>query len=118
MLEDDGRRVLVAPDELNGWTPPPELGRLDVAVLPMGICEFDPLTGERRIAPEHQILRAEATFDETLAIVDALDADRVVLSHIEEMDGLTHDDLRRLERRLQGDGRDIAFAYDGMVVDV
>ena len=36
VLEDDGRRALVAPDELNGWMPPPELGRFDLAVLPMG----------------------------------------------------------------------------------
>ena len=118
LLEGDGERVLVAPDELHRWTPPPDLGRLDLAVLPMGICEFHALTGERRIDPEHPILRAEATFEETLAIVEALDVDRVVLSHIEEIDGLSHDDLRELERRLQDDGRPIVFAYDGMVVDV
>ncbi len=80
-------------DELNGWVPGDELRGCDLAVLPMGICEFDVVTGERRIDERHPILRYEATFEETLAIVDRLDAGRVVLSHVEEMDGLSFDDL-------------------------
>jgi phosphoribosyl 1,2-cyclic phosphate phosphodiesterase len=112
---DDGRRLLLAPDELNGWAPPLEVRGPDVAVLPMGICEHDPLTGERRIDPAHPVLRYEATFEETLAIVDALGAGRVVLAHLEEIDGLTYDDLVRLERIV---GRGITFAYDGLRVEV
>ena len=81
----------------------------------MGICEHDPFTGERRIHPDHPVLRAEATFAETLAIVDALAAERVVLSHVEEIDGLGFDDLRRLEAEV---GRGITFAWDTMTVDV
>jgi phosphoribosyl 1,2-cyclic phosphate phosphodiesterase len=114
-LVADGRRLLLAPDELNGWTPPPDVRGAQVAVLPMGICELDPFTGERRIDPAHPVLRYEATFDETLAIVDVLEAERVVLSHLEEMDGLTYNDLLRLERRV---GRSITFAYDGLRVPV
>ena len=114
-LAGDGRRLLLAPDELNGWNPPPEVRGVDLAVLPMGICEHDPFTGERRIDPAHPALRYEATFEETLAIVDALEAGSVILSHIEEIDGLTYDDLLRLERRV---GRSITFAYDGLRVPV
>lgn len=114
-LREDGRRVLVAMDELHGWTPPPELRGWDLALVPMGICERDPFTGERRIHADHPILRFEATFEETIAIVDALEAERVVLSHVEELDGLSHDDLLRLAVRL---GRGITFAWDGLVVDV
>lgn len=114
----DGRRLLVAPDELNGWSPPEDVRGCDLAVLPMGICEHHPLTGERRIDPAHPILRLEATFAETLEIVDALAADRVVLTHIEEIDGLTLDDLAVLEQRVQADGRPITFAWDGLQVDV
>ena len=110
-LSADGRRLLLAPDELNGWTPPPELRGVDLAVLPMGICELDPFTGERRIHHEHPVLGAEATFDETLAIVDALGAGRVILSHLEEIDGLTYDDLLRLEAQV---GRNVTFAFDGL----
>jgi phosphoribosyl 1,2-cyclic phosphate phosphodiesterase len=114
-LSADGRRLLVAPDELNGWTPPQELCGVDLAVLPMGVCEHDPFTGERRIHAEHPVLRYEATFEETLAIVDALGAERVILSHLEEIDGLTYEDLLRLERRV---GRRVTFAFDGLRVAV
>ena len=48
----------------------------DLAVLPMGICEFDLFTGERLIHEEHPVLRFEATFEETLGIVAELDAGR------------------------------------------
>jgi phosphoribosyl 1,2-cyclic phosphate phosphodiesterase len=90
-----------------------------VAVLPMGICEHDPFTGERRIHPDHPLLRVEATFAQTLDVVQALRAGRVYLTHIEEPDQLGYDDLLRLERVLADrDGIEVTFAYDGLVVDV
>lgn len=116
---DDGRkRALIAPDELNGWTPPSEVRSVDLAILPMGILEFDPLSGERVIDEEHHVLQLEATFDETLEIVEQLGATRVILTHIEEMNQLGYDELLQLESNLQADGLDISFAYDTLVVDV
>jgi phosphoribosyl 1,2-cyclic phosphate phosphodiesterase len=84
----------------------------------MGICEHHPLTGERRIHPEHPILRFEATFAETLEVVDRLEAERVVMSHVEEIDGLSYDDLLVLEELLRSEGRPVTFAYDGLSVEV
>ena len=117
-LTDGDRRLLVAMDELNGWSPPAALSGCDLAVLPMGICEFDLFTGERLIHEEHPVLVYEATFAETLGIVDMLAAERVVLSHIEEMDCISYADLLQVERRLQDEGLDVAFAWDGMTIDV
>lgn len=114
-LRERGRRVLIAMDELNGWSPPAALKGLDLAVLPMGICEFDLFTGERRIHPEHPVLIYEATFEETRAIVKELDAEHVVLSHVEEIDGLSHDDLLRIAPDY---GANVTFAWDGLVVEV
>lgn len=113
-----GRRLLVAMDELNGWTPPAALRGVDLAVLPMGICEHHPLTGERAIHAEHPVLRYEATFAETLAMVDALDARRVILHHVEEMDELTYDDLLLVQERERRNGRPLTFAWDGLVEEV
>ena len=117
-LTDGGRRLLVAMDELNGWVPADEIEGCDVAVLPMGICEFDLFTGERRIHEEHPVLVFEATFAETIGIVDALDAGRVVLSHVEEMDCISYEELLQVEERLRGEGRNVTFAWDGLTVDV
>lgn len=118
LFEGDGRRLLIAPDELKGWAPPQEVRGVSVAVIPMGLVELDPLSGERKLQEDHPLLQEEATFEETLRIADMLGADRVILSHIEEMDGLSFDDLEELARRLQSEGKNISFAHDTLMVDV
>jgi phosphoribosyl 1,2-cyclic phosphate phosphodiesterase len=112
------RRVLIAPDELFGWQPAPDVCGVDLAILPMGVMEFDPFSGERRIPADHPILGSEATFAQTLDIVRQLNAAQVILTHIEEPDGLSYDDLLVVEGRLQAEGLAIRFAYDTLVVDV
>jgi phosphoribosyl 1,2-cyclic phosphate phosphodiesterase len=118
LLQEGDTRVLIAPDELNGWTPPDFVRGVDAAFLPMGITEFDPFTGDRVIAEEHPVLRTEATYRETMEIVQALEAKRVVLGHIEEQDGLGYDDYERLGAKLRGEGFAVEFAYDTMTVEV
>jgi phosphoribosyl 1,2-cyclic phosphate phosphodiesterase len=118
LMEESGKRVLIVADELHNWSPSPDVCGVDLAILPMGLVEFDPCTGERRISAEHPLLKEEATFDQTLEIVRQLQAARVILSHIEEPDGLSYDDLQALQQRLQGDGLPISFAFDTMKVDV
>jgi phosphoribosyl 1,2-cyclic phosphate phosphodiesterase len=113
LVEGEGKRLLLAPDETNGWDPPAQVRGVDLAVIPMGVCELDPLTGARRIHPDHPVLTAEATFEETLVIVEKLGARRTVLSHVEEIDGLSYDDLVEL-----GERHGVEFAYDGMVLAV
>jgi phosphoribosyl 1,2-cyclic phosphate phosphodiesterase len=115
LIEDGKTRVLLAPDETNGWEPSEALKGIDLAIVPMGICEFHPLTGERRIHADHPLLRLEATFDETVQIVQRLGARRTVLSHVEEMDGLSYDELKEIEGRLE---TRVEFAYDGMLLEV
>ena len=120
LLEEGDTRVLLAPDELHGWRPPDWLiaPQLDLALLPMGVVEFDVFTGERVIPAEHPVLRTEATFAETLKISVALNARRTLLTHVEESDQLSHDDLTRLASQLQSRGLAIEFAYDTMAIDV
>jgi len=117
-LEQTGRRALIVPDDLLGWEPSAEIQGADLAVIPMGLAECDPLTGERRIHEDHPVLQSEATFRQTLELVPKLGAARVVMTHIEEPDGLSYDDLLDLSMRLQREGLPIEFAYDGMIIDV
>lgn len=73
----------------------------------------------RRIPEDHHLLTIEATFDQTLAVVRKLKARQVIMSHIEEIDQLSYDDLKRLEKQLQNQGlTNITFAYDTLLVDV
>ena len=53
LFEDGVQRVLIAPDELFGWTPPDFVHGVDLAVIPMGLPEIHPLTGKRLIPAEH-----------------------------------------------------------------
>jgi phosphoribosyl 1,2-cyclic phosphate phosphodiesterase len=114
-LFDDGvSKVLIAPDDINGWEPPEFVKNVDLAVAPMGILEKDPFTNERKINENHPVLKSEATFEETLEIVKQINAKRTILTHIEEPDGISYDELKELEKALI-DLR-IEFAYDNMLV--
>ena len=113
-----GEPGLDRPDQGAGWQPPADLGHLDLAVVPIGIIEINPLSGERNLPADQPVLQTEATFRQTLDIVRQLDADRVLMTHIEEPDRLSYDDLEALAAKLASDGLNIAFAYDGLIVEV
>lgn len=117
-LDEAGKRVILIPDELEGWSPQPEHKGADLAILPMGICEINPLTGERNFPPNSPTLSSECTFEATLKIVKELKAKRTILSHIDEPEGLSYEDLCLLEAKLQGEGIPVEFAYDGMILEI
>ena len=112
LFEGDGKRVLLAMDETHGWTPP-DLGRLDLAVLPVGVFEHHPYTGERLIPEEFTSRRSSLRYATALEMARTLGAGRTVLSHVEEMDRMSHDELVQLG---ETDGWEPAF--DGLLVEV
>jgi phosphoribosyl 1,2-cyclic phosphate phosphodiesterase len=113
LFEDGTRRVFVAMDETHRWSPP-DLGPLDLAVLPIGVFEHHPYTGERLIPEEFCKPPVRKTrYAMTLELLEKLAPQRAVLSHVEEMDRLSHDELVRLGA---SDGWEPAF--DGLVVDL
>lgn len=116
LLAGEGKRVLIAMDELFGWSPPDWVKGVDLAILPKGLNEFDPFTGERRIPETHPVLKFEATFRQTVEMVQALEAKQVILTHIEETDRLSYADYRRLEEQFQP--LNLSFAFDTRVVEV
>ena len=113
LFEDGTHRVLVAMDETQGWEPP-DLGPLDLAVLPIGVFERHPFTGERRIPEEFCVPPVhKVRYRTALEQLRTLAPRRGVLGHIEEMDGLSHADLLALA---EGEGWEPAF--DGLLVDL
>jgi phosphoribosyl 1,2-cyclic phosphate phosphodiesterase len=113
LFEAGGKRILIAIDETHRWKPP-ELGPLDLAVLPLGVFERHPFTGERMIPEEFCKPPVHKTrYGTTLEQARTLGAARTILTHVEEMERLSHDDLERLGAV---DGWEPA--YDGLVVAV
>lgn len=118
MLESKDKKILIAVDELKNWKPEASMRDIDLAVLPVGIFEVHPLTGKRILAKDHPLLQVEATFMETLEVIKELDAKRVILTHIDEPNGLGYNDLQELEAKLKAEGLQVEFAYDTQIVDV
>jgi phosphoribosyl 1,2-cyclic phosphate phosphodiesterase len=118
LLKTNDKKVLIALDELNNWKPGQQLQGVDLAVLPIGIFEYHPLTGERLIISRHPVLKEEATFAETLEMIKELNPKKTILTHIEEMNGLSFDELKKVEKLLNEEGLNIEIAYDTLVVDV
>ena len=113
LFEGNGKRILIAMDETHGWIPP-ALGPLDLALLPIGVFEHHPYSGERLIPEEFCRPPVKKTrYGHALEMVRAIGASRTILSHVEEMDRLSHDELVRLG---EGDGWEPAF--DGMLIEL
>ena len=85
--------LFVAVDGLFGWCPPERLGHFNIAVSLLGVVEFKLLSGQRHYPLDHPVLSREATLVQTLDVVCALNADRIVLTHISEADQLRYDDV-------------------------
>ncbi len=121
LLSDDRANVLIAPDELFQWQPPDDLPPLDLLIVPMGLFEFHPFTGERTIPADHPVLESEATFRQTLEIIRKINTRQTILAHIEEVNSLGYDDYVKLSEKLaheQPDLGPVSFAYDQQKVEI
>jgi phosphoribosyl 1,2-cyclic phosphate phosphodiesterase len=114
MLREGQTRVLIVPDELFAWHPPAFTHQVDVAVLPTGVFEVNPRSGARRIPVHHPIFDSEATFDQTLRMIEVMRPARVFFTHVEAIDMLDHDELQVLAQDLTATGRygKVTFAWD------
>lgn len=115
LIEDKNTKILIIPDELSKWKPDSRFKGIDLAIMPIGVLENHPLTGERLIDIDHPVLQEECTFSETIGIIKELSPKKTLLTHI---NGFSFDDLKALERELKSDGLNIEIAYDTLVVDV
>lgn len=114
LVSDQDTRILIIPDEMSNWEPSRQLCGVDVAVLPIGVFEYHPLTGERIVDLDNPVLQTEWLFPETLEVVRKLNPKRTLLTHI---NGLSFDELKELERAVQDEGLNVEIAYDTLIVD-
>lgn len=83
----------------------------DLLVLETGWFEHDPQG--RIIAPSgHWIRNAEASFEETLGIIERVNPGMAVLTHVEQPWACSYEDYLELEKKHHG--RRLQFAYVGL----
>ncbi len=115
LVQDVKTKILIIPDELSDWNPDHRFEGLDLAILPIGVLEYHPLTEERFVDVNHPVLNEECTFSKTIEIINKLNPKKTLLTHI---NGFSFDDLKTLENRLKLEGLNIEIAYDTLLVDV
>lgn len=121
LLSKGAINVLLIPDELFGWSPPPDLPPIDLLIMPTSLFEFNPFTGERIIPETHPVLEVESTFEHSLEFIRQLKPKRSILSHIEEPFNFDYDEYVRLSQKLATEQPalgPVSFAYDMQVVTV
>lgn len=108
--------VFVSPDE-NRHLDPEGLPALDLWIKETGYFSETP-DGRPLVtdAAEERAIAHEMTFEESLEQVRTVAPDRTVFTEIEELYRRSYDDYCRLEREI--DDLDVAFAYDGMDIEV
>ena len=115
LVHQNGKRIVLALDEIKDWNPGSELLEPDVLVLETGWFEHDK-KGEQIIPTGHWIRKSEASFEETLERVEKVNPHLAVATHIEELNGRSYADYLELEKKYKK--YRLRFAYDGFRVSL
>ena len=111
ILEPESKRLVFALDDTKDWKPGPEFSDPDLLVMEMGWFERDP-EGHIIVPAGHPIRNEEASFDETLNIIERIKPRKTVLTHIEQLWARSYEDYLELEKKYSG--HKLQFAYDGL----
>jgi phosphoribosyl 1,2-cyclic phosphate phosphodiesterase len=111
ILEQEFRRLVFALDDTKDWKPGTEFLNPDLLVPETGWFERDP-EGRIIVLSGHSIRNVEASFGETLGIIERINPRKTVLTHIEQLWARSYEDYLELEKKHQG--HKLQFAYDGL----
>lgn len=115
LVKAGNKRVVLAVDDTKGWVPSEQMIEPDMLVMEAGWFERDPRG--RILVPEgHWVRRSEASFDETLKLIEHIKPRQAILTHIEEMNCRSYTDYLKLERKYEH--LNLQFAYDGLRLKV
>jgi phosphoribosyl 1,2-cyclic phosphate phosphodiesterase len=120
-IEGEDKKILVVMDELKSWQPNDVIGNteFDLVYLPLGIVDVNPINGKRNVAAEHPILQYELTLNETIDMMKILKGKRFILSHIEELDGVSRSMGRQLGMYCsEQTGKIVELAYDTLMCEI
>jgi phosphoribosyl 1,2-cyclic phosphate phosphodiesterase len=116
LIEKDGKKALISPDETK-FLEVSKLPNLDLWIRETGLFEKDP-QGNRIMTEEawKEDTQLEITFQETLEHIREAEAEKVVLTEIEEIFQRSYDDYKELEK--EHENLNIKFANDGMTINL
>ncbi len=115
LIEQGKKRIVLAPDDTKDWIPRDDLLQPDLLVVETGWFERDP-RGRVLVPRNHWVRSSEASFDNTLSLIQRVNPSRTILTHIEELNSRSYADYVRLEARYKE--QNLRFAYDGLRVFV
>ncbi len=111
ILERESRRLVFALDDTKDWKPGTEFLEPDLLVLETGWFERDP-QGQVIVPPGHTIRNEEASFEETLGIIERINPRKAALIHIEQLWARSYEDYLELEKKHKS--YRLQFGYDGL----
>lgn len=110
------QRMLIIPDEIKDYKPNDKVKNVDIAILPFGSNEVNPVTGER-IHEEGMLAElGETRFDESVNIAREINAKHTYFTHIETTEGLSAFHITLLEQQLSQNGVECTIAFDGLKI--
>jgi phosphoribosyl 1,2-cyclic phosphate phosphodiesterase len=115
LVEYGKKRILLALDETKDWKPRSELLEPDILVMETGWFESSP-QGEQIVPTGHWIRQSEASFEETLDLVQKIKPQLALLTHIEEHNRRSYADYLKLEQKYKE--YRLRFAFDGLNVQI
>ncbi len=111
VLEGESRKLVLALDDTKDWKPGTEFLEPNLLVLETGWFERDP-EGRVIVPPGHTIRNEEASFEETLDIIERINPRKAVLTHIEQLWARSCEDYLELEKMHKS--YKLQFVYDGL----
>jgi phosphoribosyl 1,2-cyclic phosphate phosphodiesterase len=113
--ERESKRLVLALDDAKDWKPGSEFSDPDLLVIETGWFEHDP-EGHVIVPLGHTIRNVEASFEETLSIIEMINPRKTVLTHISPLWARSYEDYRALEEKYPNNR--IQFAYDGFRIKI
>ncbi len=111
LIQDGTSKIVYAPCEYHKFLPDPAIKEVDIFIV-HNLFWNNPEISPRKRKPEN-----EDSFEEMLKHADSFGAKNIILMHIEESFGLSHDALAEKMKKYYPD-YNIVPGYDGLLINI
>ena len=107
-----GKRLVYSPCDAFPFPVVEEIKGADILIVGGNLLLTGKDSSGQALSADHPIFNEFYTFEQVQALQQSLQIPQMIITHIEEIDGKTYDELLEYEKTLPG----ITFAWDGMEV--